>query len=47
MQIVAKVANFHESEGFAIIEVEAQKVHTYEAIFSLDQELGKNFKPKT
>ncbi|PPA82766.1 hypothetical protein C4A76_21150 [Brevibacillus laterosporus] len=26
MQIVAKVVNFHESEGFAIIEVEAQKV---------------------
>ncbi|PPA91170.1 hypothetical protein C4A77_24210 [Brevibacillus laterosporus] len=25
MQIVEKVVNFHESEGFAIIEVEAKK----------------------
>ncbi|AKF95786.1 flavin reductase family protein [Brevibacillus laterosporus] len=32
LQIEARVINLHESEGFAIIEVKAQKVHAHEAI---------------
>lgn len=32
LQIEAKVVNLRESEGFAIIEVEAQKVHAHESI---------------
>lgn len=32
LQIEAKVFSFHETEGFVIIEVEAQKVHAHEEI---------------
>lgn len=32
LQIEAKVVHLQESEGFAVIEVEAQKVHAHEAI---------------
>ncbi|CAH0122401.1 MULTISPECIES: flavin reductase family protein [unclassified Paenibacillus] len=36
LQIEAQVVNLHESEGFAIIEVEAQKVHAHETIVLTD-----------
>ncbi|MCG7409407.1 flavin reductase family protein [Paenibacillus sp. ACRRX] len=40
LQIEAKVVNLHHSEGFAIIEVEVQKVHAHEAILLSEQHVN-------
>ncbi|GAA4850029.1 hypothetical protein GCM10023310_30630 [Paenibacillus vulneris] len=40
LQIEAKVVNLYNTDGFTIIEVEAQKVHAHEAIMLNEQHIN-------
>ncbi|MBE1445852.1 flavin reductase family protein [Paenibacillus sp. OAS669] len=40
LQIEAKVVNLYDTDGFTIIEVEAQKVHAHEAIMLNEQHIN-------